>query len=296
VEAGVSVCPPEPKPIAKTLKWGEASVEEKEKLLSIGEMAEFARIARSVLLYYDKMDLISPIARKNHNYRYYSYRQIGTSNLIVTMQRLGFSLENIKNIIRTRTPENMVDLFSKQSQKIGQRIEKLAQVQKLLNLLKDTIESGLVADETKIELRETPAESIFLGPPIDYSKGKTIEEATLDFYRHCRNQDKDMDLNYPVWGVFSEERIKKRDWVWPDRFYFQMPDAPDSKPAGLYLTGYTRGYYGQTDSLYERLMAHIGEHRLEICGPAYETYPLNEISIKDPDNYLIRVSVTVKPR
>jgi DNA-binding transcriptional MerR regulator len=242
------------------------------------------------------MGLISPIARKNHNYRYYSYRQIGTSNLIVTMQRLGFSLEDIKNIIHTRTPESMVELFSKQSQEIGQRIEKLGQVQKLLNLLKDTIESGLNADESKIELRKAQAESIFLGPRIDYSKVKTIEKATLDFYSYCRRQYKDMDLNYPVWGIFSKERIKRRDWIWPDRFYFQMPDAPDTKPAGLYLTGYTRGYYGQTASLYERLMTHIEEHRLEICGPAYETYPLNEISIRVPDNYLIRVSITVKLR
>jgi effector-binding domain-containing protein len=72
-----------------------------------------------------------------------------------------------------------------------------------------------------------------------------------------------------------------------------MPDAPDRKPAGLYVTGYTRGYYGQSDALYKRIMAYIKENGLEICGPAYEMYPLNEISIPDPRSYLMRVSIEV---
>jgi effector-binding domain-containing protein len=75
-----------------------------------------------------------------------------------------------------------------------------------------------------------------------------------------------------------------------------MPDSPDKKPEGLYLTGYTRGNYGYTKELYTTLLAYAKEHDLKICGPAYETYPHNEISIPDPDNYLIRISITVKQR
>jgi effector-binding domain-containing protein len=60
------------------------------------------------------------------------------------------------------------------------------------------------------------------------------------------------------------------------------------------VTGYTRGNYGQSAALYKRLLAYIEQHNLEICGPAFETYPLNEISISDPDRYLMRISITVK--
>jgi effector-binding domain-containing protein len=75
-----------------------------------------------------------------------------------------------------------------------------------------------------------------------------------------------------------------------------MPGAPDRKPAGLYLIGHTRGYYGSSDALYKRMMEHIAANDLEICGPAYETYPLNEISVTDTNNYLMRVSISVKSR
>jgi hypothetical protein len=163
--------------------------------------------------------------------------------------------------------------------------------------LKRVIGEGVAASvdgEYKIKVHWSEAESIFLGPQIDYSGGTSIEEATLDFYRYCSAADKNMELYYPVWGLFSEERIKRGDWVGPDRFYFKMPDAPDKKPEGLYVTGYTRGNYGQSDALYKRLLAYIEQYNLEICGPAYETYPLNEISISDPERYLMRISITIK--
>jgi DNA-binding transcriptional MerR regulator len=266
-------------------------------LLSIGELAKFARITRTALLHYDKMGLISPVARGENNYRYYSYRQITSINLIVTLQKLGVPLDNIAELLRSRTPENIMELFSEQSQQINQKVSGLLPAQKLLITLKHIIGEGVAASidgEDKIKVHWAEAESIYLGPQIDYSRGTSIEEAMLDFYRYCSAMDKNMELYYPVWGLFSEMRIKRGDWVGPDRFYFKMPDAPDKKPEGLYVTGYTRGNYGQSDALYKRLLAYIEQHNLEICGPAYETYPLNEISISDPDRFLMRISITIK--
>jgi DNA-binding transcriptional MerR regulator len=265
-----------------------------EGLLSIGELAKFARVTRTALLHYDRLGLVSSVERGDNNYRYYSYHQIASTNLIMTLRDLGLPLKDIIGVLQHRTPESVIALFSEQSKRIERNVEKMLGSQKLLLTLKNIIEEALSIDENKIEVHWSKEESILLGPQIDYSTGKSIEEATLDFYKYCNDRDKNMDLNYPVWGVYSEERVKRRQWVGPDKFYFKRPDAPDKKPEGLYLTGYTRGNYGHTDALYKKLMAYIKEHNLEICGPAYETYPLNEISIPDPNNYLIRISITVK--
>jgi DNA-binding transcriptional MerR regulator len=265
-----------------------------EGLLSIGELAKFARVTRTALLHYDHMGLVSSVERGDNNYRYYSYHQIASTNLIMTLRDLGLPLKDIVGVLQHRTPESIIALFSEQSRRIDRNVEKMLESQKLLLTLKNIIEDALTVDESKIEVRWSEEESILLGPQIDYSGGKSIEEATLDFYKYCNSRDKTMDLNYPVWGVYSEERVKKQQWVGPDRFYFKMPDAPDRKPEGLYLIGYTRGNYGHTHALYTKLTAYVKEHDLEICGPAYETYPLNEISVPDPNNYLIRISITVK--
>ena len=262
-------------------------------LLSTGELAKFARISRSALIFYDNMGLIHPVKRGNNNYRYYSPFQVTVANLTNTLQELEVPLKEIIELSKHRTPEKIISLFSEQNKRIDQHIEKLMQAQKLLLTLKDIIEDGSSVDEEKIEVRREEEESILIGPQIDYSDGTSIEEAFLNFYKHWSATDGDLNLNYPVWAIFSEERVKKGDWVGPDKFYFKMPDAPDRKPAGLYVTGHTRGYYGQSDALYKKLTAYIKDNGLEICGPAYEMYPLNEISIPDPYNYLMRISISV---
>jgi DNA-binding transcriptional MerR regulator len=265
-----------------------------EGLISIGEIARYARISRSALIHYDRLGLISPIKRADNNYRFYSSRQLQSVRLVATLQDIGMPLKDIAKLLQRRTPENILHMLKTYDAQVGRRIAKLQQTQALMRTLKEAIAGGLAANEDKMDLTHMQEESLLLGPQIDYSSGKSIEEAMLEFYAFCNDYDDSLDLNYPVWGVFSEQRIKNRDWNRPDRFYFRMPGAPDRKPAGLYLTGYTRGYYGSSDELYKRMLAHIEEKGLEICGPAYETYPLNEISVADSNHYLMCVSISVR--
>ncbi|MDR1530864.1 MAG: MerR family transcriptional regulator [Clostridiales bacterium] len=264
------------------------------KLFSISEAASMARVTRAALLHYDKLGLLPPQARGENNYRYYTDEQISLVNFVRTLQQLEMPLRDIRKIEKMRTPEIMLALLSKQLAHIAGDIEKLRRAEKLLLTLKNTIEEAVAVDENKIEAHWAKAERIFLGPQNDYSNGRTLNHALLDFYRYCKRRDSSIDLNYSAWGVYSEERIKRGDWVWPDKFYLNMPDGPDEKPAGLYITGYDRGNYGRSDALYKRLTAFIKEHGYEICGPTYETYPLNEISVCDPNNYLMRISITVR--
>jgi DNA-binding transcriptional MerR regulator len=266
-----------------------------EGLISVGEMARYARISRPALIHYDHLGLISPVKRgDNNNYRFYSSRQLQSIRLVATLQEMGMPLKEISKLLRRRTPENILELIEKHESDLERGIAELRRTQALMRTLKGAITEGLAADEDRLEVCFTEEESLLLGPQINYSGGRTVEKAMLEFYEFCRTYDETLDLNYPVWGVFSEQRIKNRDWHLPDRFYFKMPDAPDRRPAGLYLVGYTRGYYGSSDALYSKMMDYIEENDIEVCGPAYETYPLNEISVVDTNNYLMRISINVR--
>ena len=81
-------------------------------LLSISELASFARITRTALIHYDNMGLISPVERGDNNYRYYSHHQIAATNLITTLQELKVPLKDIMGLIKHRTPDNIVSLFA----------------------------------------------------------------------------------------------------------------------------------------------------------------------------------------
>jgi hypothetical protein len=141
-----------------------------------------------------------------------------------------------------------------------------------------------------------PVEAIILGDVNDYSRGRDDYDALLSFYNACKGKYPSMDLNYPVWGAFSEQRIRREDWHWPDRYYFNNPEGHDRRPAALYAIGYGHGGYNEHGDLFKRLMEYIRVNGYEVCGPAYAEYPLNELCVSDPSNYLIRVMITVRER
>ena len=277
-------------------KKSETNEIPEEEGLSITEFAKLSRTNRSTLLYYDRIGLLSPVSRKDNTYRYYSYAQMYIVNLIRTGQALGLSLDKIKYLRNEASPELVDELLEGHISQIDDEINKWVKSRKLLTTIKSIIHPLLTVDETSITVEYIPAEPIVLGGFNDYNMNKNVQTAFSQFYIDCQKKYPDLDLNYPVWGVFSEERIKNGDWVWPDRFYFFNPDGYDKRPAAHYAIGYTRGGYGRCGDLYERLIAYINENGYEICGPAFEEYPLAELCYVNDSDHLIRLMITVRKK
>jgi len=263
---------------------------------TVNEFARFSRTTKDTLLHYDRIGLLSPDVRGENNYRYYSSRRLATINLIRTLQKLGMSLEEITDLKDRRTPALTDELLARQIDKIDEKIEEWVRARKLLHTLKKTFNSVSNIDEELITIQYFPAEAIVLGDQNDYSRGRNDYDALNSFYHAVSKKYPDMDLNYPVWARFSGERIRQEDWIWPDRYYLYNPEGDDKRPAAFYALGYARGGYGQSGEMYKRMIAYIDNNGFEICGDAYEEYPLNEICIADDSSYLIRVMITVQER
>jgi len=266
------------------------------KMFSISYSAKFLRTTRDTLLYYDKIGLLSPQKRGDNNYRYYTSGQLGVANLIRTLQELGMTLSEIKEMKDHRTPESLQAFLEQQMVKIDSKIAEWVNVRKLLHTIESIIQSVSDIDEKNISIRFIPAEPIVLGGINDYSRGRNDYDALYAFYDDISRRYPDINLNYPVWGFFSKKRILEGDWKWPDRYYFYNPDGYDRKPASLYATAYNRGGYGQASDIYERLLKYIRDNGFEVSGDAYEEYPLNELSVFDDTNYLIRLSIAVREK
>ena len=261
-------------------------------------MSDFAKITRTTTLtlrHYDKIGLLYPASRGENKYRYYTIKQLALCNTIRVLQKLGVSLSEINEIKDRRTPELAVEILLRQIQELDTKTEKLNQARRLLHTMLKSITAGIDADTQTIYIQPLSAEQIVLGELNDYSGGRADYDALFDFYqamyRKCSASE--YDLQYPVWGIYSAERIRRRDWRFPDRYYFYNPSGKDQRPAALYAIGHMRAGYGQSDELYERMLAYIDHNGFEICGDAYEEYPLNEICVTDDTNYLMRILITV---
>lgn len=266
------------------------------RFFSLGDFAKFSRTTRDTLHHYDKIGLLSPMSRGKNKYRYYSSGQLAIVNVIRTLQELGLSLAEIKTLKNNRTPEDFNRMLIHQIERIDSKIDDWVHARKLLFTLQQVIDPVLNIDERAITIQFMPAEAIILGDMNDYSRGRNDYDALFNFYHNISKKYPNLDMNYPVWGFFSEDRIKQGDWVWPDRYYFYNPEGHDKKPAALYAIGYTRGGYGQGGELYNRITNYIDKNGFEICGDAFEEYPLNELCIFDDTNYLMRVMIAVREK
>lgn len=69
-------------------------------IFSIGEMARLTSTKVETIRYYETIGLLSPPARTGANYRTYSGRELGRLSFIRRGRDLGFSLEEVRELLR----------------------------------------------------------------------------------------------------------------------------------------------------------------------------------------------------
>ena len=112
-----------------------------QNYLQIGELSKEAGIAVSALRYYQEVGLLEPSYISETKYRYYQPSDVALAKFIKKSQRLGFSLDEIKQILNERhegrSPCPKVRTLAKQ--KIDKLHEQIDELKKLEKELKDYI-------------------------------------------------------------------------------------------------------------------------------------------------------------
>lgn len=81
----------------------------KNDLMMIGEIAEFFGVSRKAMRLYEKKGIIKPVEVDAANgYRYYSADQVQQLNALLELKALGFSLDEIKNIIDGKADKELL--------------------------------------------------------------------------------------------------------------------------------------------------------------------------------------------
>jgi DNA-binding transcriptional MerR regulator len=260
-------------------------------LVSVKEFSDFTGVRQSVLRYYDSIDLFKPIERGENNYRYYSLSQIQTIKLIDTLRSLRIPLQKIKEIMDARDPGSMAEVLTHYELQMNNELRALQESFALVHMLRTLMQGSLTQNEEEFSIRFVEEMHIAMGPVNGFLPEENYHRSYSNYYRIARSRR--VNLGYPVGGYFDtiEEFMKSPSQ--PKRYFSLDPNGLDIKEAGNYLTGYTRGDYGQMNDLPERIDAYMKEHNLTKVGPVYQIYTLNEVSIKNPADYLQQISIRV---
>lgn len=96
---------------------------DKRNFFYASDLAQLYNISKQTLIFYDKKDLFKPDYVDSNGYRMYSLKQFFILGIILDLKIMGFNLNDIKNFLEHRTPEDTLSLLNKQLHKLTKQIE-----------------------------------------------------------------------------------------------------------------------------------------------------------------------------
>lgn len=258
-----------------------------------GEFAKICNIPKHVLFHYDEINLFKPAITKENGYRYYSYHQYDTFNMIGVLKSLGMSLKDIKVYLQQRDPQRFMNLLEEKQQDIQKEILKLNTVQEYIQSMHKSIGQALDSDYEQVSLCHLKREKLLCSRDVLHSQGESFKDFTkeyVNFYNEnaltpgesagsmiCVDDLYHNDFaNFSCLYIKSKHRGKKNIHV---------------REAGVYLMCYHRGRYDQISHAYKRILSYAAKHQIQLGSYAYEEYIISDIAQKDYDQYVTLILV-----
>jgi DNA-binding transcriptional MerR regulator len=106
--------------------------------MTVGEVAKRMGTTVRTLQYYDREGILSPTSESEGGRRLYTDRDIVRLHQVQSMKYLGFSLDDIKNKLKSlETPEEVAEVLTRQAEDIRRKLTQLTEVLIAIEKLKD---------------------------------------------------------------------------------------------------------------------------------------------------------------
>ena len=259
---------------------------------SVKEFSKLTGVEASTLRFWDDIGLFCPAKRDpENNYRYYSLPQITAVNFVSALSDLNMSLKEIAELRKNRDPENFMRLLEQKELEIDMELRTLRERSSIIHARRELINYGLRVDETAVSVSRQSFKALILWPRNEYKEGETFLEPLAAFVSQAAEQR--VNLDFPVGGYWDSLESFQNAPSQPDHLFSIDPIGTQMREEGDYLTGYTRGYYGEMGNLPERMAAYAKEHRIAVSGPVYVIYLHDELCTLETSQYLAQACVAV---
>lgn len=260
-----------------------------------GEFAKLCHINKRTLFHYDDIGLFPPAVTDEKGYRYYSCNQFETFLIISMLKELNVPLTEMKKYLDERTPEQLLYLSRQKIEEADQQIEKLNQIK---HLLEETIvytNKGLNANYEEITIEEQEEEHLIRSALLNEENTKDYIKWMLGF-TNFENKTLSKDTSF-VGTMLSKENIMNGNYS-NDSYFFAKTNnislSNATKPKGLYAVAYHRGSYDTIGKTYDRLVSYCDKIHLHMGEFSYEEGLLDNIAIKNENDYVLQITFPVE--
>lgn len=267
-----------------------------ELYFTTGEFAKILGVKKHTLFHYDEIGLFSPAVKDEENgYRYYFVWQMDTFEVIRALQKLGMPLGDIKEYMKSRSPEHFLTLVNQKEKEIDQEIERLKNMKRFMERERETIQEALEAHVDIPKLTEREQEYLFLSD-VNMTGERKLAEEIAHHVRVCEQYYISMNA---VGVVCYEKDLKAGRFDCYRSVYTRLDKRipalkPLIKPAGTYVELYYRGYEGDMRKAYPVICGFAEERGIRLEEMWYEDILLDELTVRDYGDYVVKVAVRVR--
>lgn len=271
-----------------------------KNLFSIGELSKLQNISRQTLTFYDKIGLFCPAyTDPNNGYRYYSAKQIDYLDTICIMKKIGFSLEEIKEYMKSYTLDNSIITLRKQLSVLEQQIEELqmikSRVEHRCSQLEHAVSIREVSDDIMVE--NVDKQCILVQKVNAPYSLEQVSIATKEcFVRSFKEQ---LPVFFQSGAIVPYSRIRQQRYTEASFAFLPIDimsniDGTMELPEGQCVCTYHTGDYYSIGCSYERLLAYCSDNKLDIISDSFEFAVNDYLSTKDENEYITKIMFYVK--
>ena len=272
-------------------------MDEKSKLLTIGQFAALHGINKKTLMWYDEIGLFKPAAVNPFNgYRCYNYYQSPILETILLLRELDVSIGEIQDFMKNRSAQHMKKLLDEKIGELDLQIMHLQAVKQTLCNHQQNMTALLTMDLSEIAVVEKEERCLVT---VDIDKDITFEQevelitAETARYQLGRLHDASYGSMIPVASI---ENGKFDDYT---KLFIEIPSLSQKsglhiQPKGLYVRAFHKGGWDTIPRRYEEILSYARQKQLTLSGFSYEK-GINETVIDRVEDYIVRIEIPIAP-
>jgi len=281
-------------------------------MFKIGEFSRLSRVSVRMLRHYDQLGLLTPSQIDPFtNYRYYSADQLPRLNRIIALRDLGFSLEQIANVLDEDLPtDQLLGMLKLKRAEIEQQMqEEQSRLARLEARIRQMNSSAAVGAYDVI-LRDIEPELAATYREVAADDGR-IQEMFEEVERYVARYDK-ARADKPTFTIYYDAEYREKDidaevaiplaYAIPDGETIRVRELPGNSNVACVVH---TGVYATLYLAYNALLGWIEANGYRMVGPIREVYigygadglgfdlPPTYLA-QDPDQFVTELQLSVE--
>lgn len=271
-----------------------------KKYYTSGEFARLCRTTKETLRHYDDVGVLKPAVVGDNGYRYYTNGQFFDFDLIATLKEAGCSLAEIKSYTEHYEAQDFLAVMKDKVCQLEEEKRKIESMQRLLKRSIQTTEYALTEEYYKPRL-VTCEEEYLIITKVAHPNEQSFSEMISHWRDHFMHQEeRNLWEEYGMGYIILQETLEKGQYF--ESYYYtrihskREDERLQIRPAGQYVTMLHKGTYGTLPQSYAIIKDFIRQQGLEICGNSYEYELVSYLATQEMKDYIMQISVQVRPR